>query len=191
LALVQISSEGANNRFARVRESFQQWRASHAGSGPEQYLSALYSGEVHGPPRPHVSNDNPYSEAQFKTLKYRPAFPERFGSLEDSRGACGDFFDWYNLEHHHSGLGLLTPHDVHHGLAAARVTERAATLASAWLAHPERFPRGKPVPRPLPTEAWINRPRQLAAAAPQPLSIEGAPTRIGAALVIGGVPIAQ
>lgn len=89
--------------------------------------------------RPHVSNDNPYSEAQFKTLKYRPAFPERFGSLEDSRGACGDFFNWYNLEHHHSGLGLLTPHDVHHGLAQARIEGRAATLAVAWRAHPERF----------------------------------------------------
>jgi putative transposase len=93
-----------------------------------------------------VSNDNPYSEAQFKTLKYRPAFPERFGSLEDARASSGDFFGWYNLEHHHSGLGLLTPHDVHHGLAAARVTERAVTLASAWRAHTERFPRGKPVP---------------------------------------------
>jgi len=100
--------------------------------------------------RPHVSKDNPYSEAQFKTLKYRPAFPERFASPEDARGTSGDFFDWDNLEHHHSGLGLLTPHDVHCGLAAARVTERAATLASAWRAHPERFPRGQPVPPRLP-----------------------------------------
>jgi len=113
--------------------------------------------------RPHVSNDNPYSEAQFKTLKYRPAFPERFGSLEDSRGACGDFFNWYNLEHHHSGLGQLTPHDVHHGLAQARIEGRAATLADAWRAHPERFPRGLPTPPALPTEAWINQPKQLAA----------------------------
>ncbi len=138
--------------------------------------------------RPHVSNDNPYSEAQFKTLKYRPAFPERFGSLEDSRGACGDFFGWYNLEHHHSGLGLLTPHDVHHGLAPARVAERAATLASAWRAHPERFPRGKPAPPLLPSEAWINRPKQLAASAPQPLSTDGAPAALADALVIGGDP---
>ncbi len=108
--------------------------------------------------RPHVSNDNPYSEAQFKTLKYRPAFPERFGSIEDSRGACGDFFAWYNLEHHHSGLGLLTPHDVHHGLAQARLERRALTLAAAWRAHPERFPCGLPTPPVLPTEAWINKP---------------------------------
>jgi len=141
--------------------------------------------------RPHVSNDNPYSEAQFKTLKYRPAFPERFGAVEDARGACGDFFGWYNLEHHHSGLGLLTPHDVHYGLAAARATERAVTLASAWRAHPERFPRGKPVPPRLPTEAWINRPKQLAAFAPRPPSIDRAPAALEAALLIGGVSIAQ
>jgi putative transposase len=113
--------------------------------------------------RPHVSNDNPYSEAHFKTLKYRPAFPERFGSIEDSRGACGDFFAWYNLEHHHSGLGLLTPHDVHHGLAQARIERRAATLADAWRAHPDRFPRGRPSPPALPTEAWINKPTSLLA----------------------------
>lgn len=110
--------------------------------------------------RPHVSNDNPYSEAHFRTLKYRPAFPERFGSLEDSRAVCGDFFTWYNLEHHHCGLGLLTPHDVHHGLAQGRIEARAATLAQAWRAHPERFPRGLPAPPALPSEAWINRPRQ-------------------------------
>jgi putative transposase len=108
--------------------------------------------------RPHVSNDNPYSEAHFKTLKYRPGFPERFGSIEDSRGICGDFFPWYNCDHHHSGLGLLTPHDVHYGLAPARVEERSATLADAWRAHPERFPHGQPMPPPVPTEAWINKP---------------------------------
>ena len=121
-------------------------------------------GVVKSHSRPHVSNDNPYSEAHFKTLKYRPAFPDRFGSLEHSRAHCGDFFGWYNLEHHHSGLGLLTPHDVHHGLAQARMEGRAATLAHAWRAHPERFPRGLPAPPALPTEAWINRPKQLAAA---------------------------
>jgi putative transposase len=108
--------------------------------------------------RPHVSNDNPFSEAHFKTMKYRPAFPERFGSIEDSRGACGDFFAWYNDEHHHSGLGLLTPHDVHHGLAEGRVASRAATLADAWKAHPERFARGQPSPPPVPKAVWINQP---------------------------------
>jgi putative transposase len=111
--------------------------------------------------RPHVSNDNPYSEAHFKTLKYRPGFPDRFGSIEHTRGTCGDFFDWYNLEHHHSGLGLLTPHDVHHGLAQVRLERRALTLTDAWRAHPERFPRGRPTPGLPPTEAWINKPARL------------------------------
>jgi len=81
--------------------------------------------------RPHVSNDNPFSEAQFKTLKYRPAFPERFGSIQDARAPCHCFFPWYNTEHHHSGLGLLTSADVHHGLAEQRVAGRATVLAAA------------------------------------------------------------
>jgi len=81
--------------------------------------------------RPHVSDDNPYSEAQFKTLKYRPEFPERFGALEDARGFCGTFFPWYNVEHHHSGLGLLTPHDVHYGLAGDVRQRRSIVLAAA------------------------------------------------------------
>jgi putative transposase len=109
--------------------------------------------------RPHVSNDNPYSEAQFKTLKYRPGFPDRFGSLEHGRSFCGDFFPWYNTEHHHVGLGLFTPHDVHHGLAAAKREQRARVLAAAFAKNPERFPNGRPSPRPLPTEAWINPPK--------------------------------
>jgi putative transposase len=96
--------------------------------------------------RPHVSNDNPFSEAQFKTLKYRPAFPERFGSLPDARAHGHIFFPWYNTEHHHSGLGLLTPHDVHFGLAEQRVAERAAVLTAAYAAHPERFSAGPSVP---------------------------------------------
>ena len=75
--------------------------------------------------RPHVSNDNPFSEAQFKTLKYRPEFPDRFGSIQDARSFCHVFFPWYNTEHHHSGLGLLTPHDVHYGLAEKRIAARA------------------------------------------------------------------
>ena len=108
--------------------------------------------------RPHVSNDNPFSEAQFKTLKYRPDFPERFGSLQDARAFSVDFFRWYNTEHHHTGIGLLTPHDLHHGLAPVRVTQRAATLLVAYAAHPERFPRGIPTPPEVPTAVWINKP---------------------------------
>ena len=108
--------------------------------------------------RPHVSNDNPYSEAQFKTLKYRPDFPDRFGCLQDTRAFCRVFFPWYNTEHRHSGIGLLTPHDLHHGLATVRVHQRAATLTAAYAAHPERFPRGIPKPPEVPTAAWINKP---------------------------------
>ncbi len=112
--------------------------------------------------RPHVSNDNPFSESQFKTLKYRPDFPERFGAIEDARGFWGDFFPWYNTEHHHAGLGLFTPHDVHYGLAAAKRERRARVLAETFALHPERFPNGSPVPRPLPTAVWINPPAKLA-----------------------------
>ena len=108
--------------------------------------------------RPHVSNDNPYSEAQFKTLKYRPDFPDRFGGLEDARAFCRHFFPWYNTEHRHSGIGLLTPHDLHYGLAPARVHQRAAALTAAYAVHPERFPRGVPQPPEVPTAAWINKP---------------------------------
>ena len=111
--------------------------------------------------RPHVSNDNPYSESQFKTLKYRPGFPDRFGCLEDARAFCQDFFPWYNTEHRHSGIGLLTPHDLHHGLAPARVIQRATTLTAAYAAHPERFPRGIPTPPEVPTAVWINKPTHL------------------------------
>jgi putative transposase len=108
--------------------------------------------------RPKTSNDNPYSEAQFKTMKYRPNFPDRFGAIEHARAHCADFFAWYHHDHHHAGLGLLTPHDVHHGLGAARLAQRAATLAEAFNRNPERFPRGMPHPQPLPTEVWINKP---------------------------------
>ncbi len=108
--------------------------------------------------RPHVSNDNPYSESQFKTMKYRPDFPERFGSLEHVRRFGGDFFPWYNTEHHHVGLGLFTPHDVHYGLAEAKRKRRAEVLAAAFARHPERFAQGRPVPKAVPTAVWINPP---------------------------------
>ncbi len=111
--------------------------------------------------RPHVSNDNPYSEAHFKTLKYHPAFPDRFGSLQDAGAHCHVFFPWYNTEHHHSSLALLTPSDLHHGLAERRVAARAAVLATAYGAHPERFPGGLPHPTAFPTEVWINPPHGL------------------------------
>jgi putative transposase len=108
--------------------------------------------------RPHVSDDNPYSEAQFKTLKYHPTFPERFGSLQDARAFCQGFFPWYNTEHRHDGLGLLTPAAVHYGHVEEVLEQRRAVLATAYAAHPERFVRKPPEPLTPPTAAWINPP---------------------------------
>jgi len=108
--------------------------------------------------RPRVSNDNPYSETQFKTLKYQPDYPDRFDDVVHAKRYCHDFFEWYNHEHHHVGIGLMTPYDVHHGLALAKWHLRAQALAAAYEANPERFPNGPPTPPKLPTEAWINQP---------------------------------
>jgi putative transposase len=108
--------------------------------------------------RPHVSNDNPYSEAQFKTLKYRPDYPDRFGSVADARQWARNFFAWYNDQHHHSGLGLLTPAVVHTRRAETVRQKRQAVLQQAYQAHPERFVRGRPEPAKLPEAAWINPP---------------------------------
>jgi putative transposase len=116
--------------------------------------------------RPHVSNDNPFSEAAFKTVKYRPDFPDRFGSIEHARAHCGTFFDWYNREHRHGSLGLCTPNDVHYGLAEQTRARRGAILESAFLAHPERFTRGRPTPAALPKAVWINNPGAGADQAP-------------------------
>ena len=110
--------------------------------------------------RPHVSNDNPYSEAQFKTLKYRPDFPEKFGSIEDARVFCDTFFTWYNHEHRHSGIGMHTPADVHYGRADDVRRARATVLDAAYQQHPERFVHKPPQPPTLPTTAWINKPDQ-------------------------------
>lgn len=108
--------------------------------------------------RPHVSNDNPFSEAHFRTLKYCPQFPARFGSIADGRAFCHTFFRWYNRDHHHSGLGFLAPAVVHFGQAAAVRAHRAVVLAAAYVAHPERFVNGPPQPADLPTAVWINPP---------------------------------
>ncbi len=110
--------------------------------------------------RPHVSNDNPYSESQFKTMKYWPEFPERFGCLQDARGFCGGFFPWYNQKHHHSGLGFFTPFEVHFGQAEQRRVKRAVVLERAFEKNPERFVRGMPKPAALPTKVWINKPNE-------------------------------
>ncbi len=111
--------------------------------------------------RPHISNDNPYSESQFKTMKYRPEFPERFGCLQDTRGFCGEFFHWYNHEHHHSGLGYLTPFAVHFGQAHEQREQRALVLRRAYERNPGRFVRGLPQPLALPEQVWINKPNEV------------------------------
>src|ERR1017187_10238022 len=108
--------------------------------------------------RPHVSDDNPFSESHFKTLKYRTEFPDRFGSLQHARSFCQEFFSWYNTEHHHSGLGLLTPEVVHSHRAEQVRDLRQHTLDIAYAAHPERFVRKPPQPPALPTAVWINPP---------------------------------
>jgi putative transposase len=112
--------------------------------------------------RPQVSDDNPFSEAvlrgRFKTLKDRPDLTARFGAYEGAEAFCQRFFRWYNNEHRHSALGLMTPHDIHYGLAQAKWQRRADLLRAAYHGHPERFPHGVLVPPPLPTAAWINKP---------------------------------
>ena len=115
-------------------------------------------GVIQSHSRPHVSNDNPFSEAQFKTLKYRPDFPGRFDSIEDARRHSQDFFGWYNNEHRHSGLGLHTPADVHYGLAQTIRDKRSGVLDATYTAHPERFVRKPPEPPQIPETSWINRP---------------------------------
>ncbi len=110
--------------------------------------------------RPHVSNDNPYSESQFKTLKYCPQFPERFGSIQDARAFGGPFFDYYNNEHRHSGIGLMTPAAVHYGMAKQLTAARQETLLAAYRSHPERFVHRPPQPPELPRAAWINPPAE-------------------------------
>ncbi len=109
--------------------------------------------------RPHTSNDNPFSESQFKTLKYRPEFPKRFGSIQDARAFCRSFFSWYNTDHYHCGLGLLTPESVHGGQAAEVSEARSAILRGAYGEHPERFVRGVPRPFSPPEAVWINPPK--------------------------------
>jgi putative transposase len=116
--------------------------------------------------RPHVSNDNPYSEAQFKTLKYRPDYPDRFGSVADARHWARSFFAWYNDQHHHSGLGLLTPAVVHTGRAETVRHKRQTVLRQAYHAHPERFTKGQPRPAKLPEAVWINAPKPGTVEAP-------------------------
>ena len=110
--------------------------------------------------RPQVSDDNPFSEAQFKTLKYHPGFPGRFEDIHAAVAFCRTFFPWYNREHRHAGIAMLTPSDVHHGRAQQILEQRQRTLQDAWAHYPERFVHGPPKPQALPKAVWINPPTE-------------------------------
>ena len=138
----------------------------HADRGPSMTskpvaLLLADLGIIRSHSRPHVSNDNPFSEAHFKTLKYRPGFPARFGSIEDARAFCRTFFGWYDGEHRHGGIGLLTPEMVHRGQGEAVRAARQVVLSDAYAAHPERFVRKHPESPKLPTAVWINLPKEV------------------------------
>jgi len=147
----------AKQQVQRDRLTIHADRGSSMASKPVAFLLADL-GVTKSHSRPRCSNDNPYSEAQFKTLKYRPDFPATFGSIEDARAFCDTFYRWYNQHHRHSGIAMHTPFDVHHGNAATVHAARADVLAAAYNTHPERFVRKQPEPLPLPQAAWINQP---------------------------------
>lgn len=137
----------------------------HADRGPSMTAKSLALmladlGITKSHSRPYTSNDNPFSEAQFKTLKYHRSFPARFGSLEDARSFAAPFFAWYNTEHRHSSLALLTPADVHYGRAEQVLEQRTLALRRAFKANPERFKGRMPKPGKLPASVWINPPEE-------------------------------
>jgi putative transposase len=152
-----ITESVRKQRVDRGQLTLHADRGSSMASKPVAFLLADL-GVTKSHSRPHCSNDNPYSEAGFKTLKYRPDFPERFGCIEDARVFCDRFFGWYAHEHRHSGIGLHTPADVHYGRAQAIREARGRVLDAAHQAHPERFVRKAPEPPKLPDTVWINKP---------------------------------
>jgi putative transposase len=149
-----------------AKEAIEPGRLTiHADRGPSMTSKAvallmadLGVTKTHG--RPHVSNDNPFSESHFKTMKYRPTFPARFGCIQDARAFCIEFFAWYNTEHRHSGVALMTPGDVHAGRASEIAAARNTTLGQAYARHPERFVRHAPSAAKLPPVVWINPPSE-------------------------------
>ena len=153
--LIEESCEKQNIQHGQL--TLHADRGTSMSSKPVAFLLAdLGVTKTHS--RPHVSDDNPYSESQFRTLKYRPEFPDRFGCIQDSRAFSQGFFRWYNEEHRHSGLGLLTPAMVHYGQTALILEQRQTVLDMAYRVHPERFVRQAPKPPSVPTEVWINKP---------------------------------
>jgi putative transposase len=163
LAEKLIADTCAKQGISRGQLTIHADRGSSMTSKPVAFLLADL-GVIQSHSRPHVSNDNPYSESQFKTFKYRPGFPGRFAAIEAARAHCQAFFTWYNHDHRHSGIGLHTPADLHHGRAPAVRRARAATLTAAYTAHPERFTSSPPQPPTIPATAWINPPQHTEAA---------------------------
>jgi putative transposase len=159
LAEKLIAATCASQHIPHGQLAIHADRGSSMTSKPVAFLLADL-GVTQSHSRPHVSNDNPYSESQFKTLKYRPDFPRRFASIEAARAHCQVFFPWYNQEHRHSALGLHTAANIHSGRAQAVQAARADVLTAAFTAHPERFVRQPPAPPQLPAASWINRPGQ-------------------------------
>jgi putative transposase len=157
LAEVLIRQTVAKQGIGADQLTIHADRGSSMTSKPVAFLLADL-GVTQSHSRPHVSDDNPFSEAQFKTMKYRPDFPGQFASIQAARAHCQVFFGWYNNEHRHSGLGLHTPADVHYGIATAVRDKRASVLEDAYRAHPERFVQAPPEPPKLPTHSWINPP---------------------------------
>jgi putative transposase len=152
-----IAQAVAQQQIARGQLTVHADRGSSMTSKPVAFLLAdLGLTKTHS--RPYTSTDNPYSEAHFKTLKYRPGFPARFENIEHARAFCRDFFHYYNHRHRHSGIGLMTPASVHHGRAEQVHAERARVLDTAYARTPERFIQRAPTPPPLPTATWINKP---------------------------------
>ena len=137
-----------------------QWVASAGGSLSVRATtrSATSGPSTRSLSRPQVSDDNPFSEAQFKTLKYHPSFPGRFEDITAAIAFCRSFCPWYNTEHRHAGIAMLTPDDVHHHRVPDVLAQRGRTLQAAWALHPERFVHGTPKPAPLPEAVWINPP---------------------------------
>jgi len=159
LAETLLADTVAKQNIARDQLTIHADRGSPMVAKPVAFLLADL-GVTKSHSRPHVSNDNPYSESQFRTLKYRPDFPDRFGCFEDAQAHCKQFFGWYNDEHRHSGIGFHTPADLHYGRAEVVRQQRGVVLDTAYAAHPERFVRKPPQPPALPTTAWINQPKE-------------------------------
>jgi len=164
LAEKLIAATCAKQHISAGQLAIHADRGSSMTSKPVAFLLADL-GITQSHSRPHVSNDNPYSESQFKTLKYRPDFPARFTAIEAARAHCQVFFPWYNQQHRHSALGLHTAADIHYGRAHTIQAARADVLTAAYAAHPERFVRQPPAPPQLPAASWINRPDQKETAA--------------------------